>query len=205
MTNPGVSLWAILGLALAAGLAVAALFPLLGRNLLRTPLTIWGMVIAHFGIAISVVGMSAESGWTSEKLAALAVGESAEVGAWKVKLIEVTPVVGDNWIAIEGRMKASSGDQTFQLKPQMRQFFSPTQQTTEAALLTRWNGQLYAVIAPATSDSREKWQVRLWWKPLVTLIWFGGLVIAFGGFLAFVGRLRIRFRRKTDENVWRQS
>ena len=204
-TNPGVSLWAILGLALAAGIALASLFPLLGRNLLRTPLTIWGMVIAHLGLAITVAGMSAESGWTSEKLAALAIGESAEVGGWTVQLTDVTPVVGENWIAIEGRMSATSKGQAFVLTPQMRQFFNPTQQTTEAALLTRWDGQLYAVLAPATSDKREKWQVRLWWKPLVTLIWFGGLVIAFGGFLAFLGRLRIRFRRKPEENVWKQA
>ena len=204
-TNPGVSLWAILGLALAAGIALASLFPLLGRNLLRTPLTIWGMVIAHLGLAITVAGMSAESGWTSEKLAALAIGESAEVGGWTVKLTDVTPVVGENWIAIEGSMSATSKGQSFVLTPQMRQFFNPTQQTTEAALLTRWDGQLYAVLAPATSDKREKWQVRLWWKPLVTLIWFGGLVIAFGGFLAFLGRLRIRFRRKPEENVWKQA
>ena len=163
------------------------------------------MVIAHLGLAITVAGMSAESGWTSEKLAALAIGESAEVGGWTVKLTDVTPVVGENWIAIEGSMSATSKGQAFVLTPQMRQFFNPTQQTTEAALLTRWDGQLYAVLAPATSDKREKWQVRLWWKPLVTLIWFGGLVIAFGGFLAFLGRLRIRFRRKPEENVWKQA
>jgi cytochrome c-type biogenesis protein CcmF len=58
---------------------------------------------------------------------------------------------------------------------------------------------------PATSDKREKWQVRCGGRPLVTLIWFGGLVIAFGGFLAFLGRLRIRFRRKPEENVWKQA
>ena len=67
------------------------------------------------------------------------------------------------------------------------------QETTEAALETRWNGQLYAVLGGQAEDGR--WQLRLWWKPFVTLIWFGGILIALGGLLALLGRVASDVRR----------
>ena len=104
---PEVGLYPLLGIALSLALAVAAWMPLRGRKLLRTPLPTFGMVIAHFGIAVSVFGMAAESGFSKETLTALAPGESAEVAGWKVQLEDVMPVVGVNWVAVEGQMVAS--------------------------------------------------------------------------------------------------
>ena len=75
-----------------------------------------------------------------------------------------------------------------------RTFWAPPQTTSESALLTRWNGQLYTVIGEGTPDGR--WQLRLWWKPFVTCIWFGGFLIALGGFLALVGRVTVDLRRR---------
>ena len=145
----------LLGLALSFALAVAAWLPLKGRKLLRTPLPVYGMVIAHFGLAVSVFGMASESGFSKETLTALAPGESAKVAGWQVKLDDVNPVVGDNWVAIEGDMIATRGGKSVTLHPQSRQFFEPVMQTSEAALLTRWDGQLYAVIAQP--DGAWRW------------------------------------------------
>ena len=64
----------------------------------------------------------------------------------------------------------------------------PPTTTTESAILTRWNGQLYVVLGEQLEDGR--WQMRIWWKPFVTLIWFGGLLIALGGVLTLIGRER---------------
>ena len=203
MTQAQAGFWSILALSLAIATAAGSILPLIGRNLLRTPLSVWGMALAHLGFAISVAGMAAESGWKTEKLAALSVGESASVSGWDVKLADVRPVVGDNWVALEGQMQVRRGNDATVMLPQSRQFSSPKQQTTEAALLTRWDGQLYAVIAaPSEGDAQGRWQVRLWWKPFVTLIWYGGLLIAFGGALALIGRVGL-FRRKRERgNPW---
>ncbi|MBU1255086.1 MAG: hypothetical protein KKE69_11965, partial [Alphaproteobacteria bacterium] len=80
------------------------------------------------------------------------------------------------------------------LRPQSRTFWAPPQQTAESVLATRWNGQLYAVMGDAAGDGR--WQVRLWWKPFVTFIWYGGLLIALGGVLALVGRVMEDLKRR---------
>ena len=87
------------------------------------------------------------------------------------------------------------------ITPQSRQFFAPEQQTSEAALLTRWDGQLYAVIAQPSGGDDKRWQVRLWWKPLVTFIWFGGILVALGGSISLLGRM-LRRPKKPERNRW---
>jgi len=77
------------------------------------------------------------------------------------------------------------------LNPQSRYFAEPPTTTNEAAIDTSWNGQLYAVLGEPTDQGG--WQLRLWWKPFVTLIWLGGFLIACGGALALAGRV---FRRR---------
>jgi cytochrome c-type biogenesis protein CcmF len=185
----------LIGLGLAPALAIAALMPLKGRNLKRLPLATWGMVLAHLGVAVSLFGMACESAFTKERLAAVALGGSDRVGDFTFTLESVTPVAGPNWTALEARLVVrEEGSEPVILTPQARHFWSPPQSTSESALLTRWNGQLYAVIGNQAEDGR--WQLRVWWKPFVTFIWYGGIMIALGGVLAIAGRVRVDLRRR---------
>lgn len=188
LATPSIHLLSLLGLSLAAAVAVLSIAPLWGRNLRRTPLPIWGMVIAHLGCAVALAGMAAESSFIQERLTAVRIGESTNVGDWRVELSDIRPVVGPNWTALEGVLIARRGGSQWVVRPQSRNFTDPPTETNEAALLTRWNGQLYAVLGANAGDGR--WQLRLWWKPLVWWIWAGGGMIALGGFLALVGRVR---------------
>jgi cytochrome c-type biogenesis protein CcmF len=188
----------LLGMTLSIGLAAASLLPLRGRNLLRTPLATWGMVVAHFGIAVALFGMASDSAFTAERLVAVRAGESTAVGPWKITLKRIEPVAGPNWTALEADLFASyAGGSPYEIKPQARSFWTPPQQTSESALITRWNGQLYAVLgeeAPST-DGTERWQLRLWWKPFVPFIWYGGVLVALGGALALLGRVLSDLKR----------
>jgi len=191
----GVKLLPLIGLSLAAGLAVSSFLPLRGRSLRRLPLAVWGMAVAHFGIAVALFGMASESAFSQERLVAVAIGESASVGPWQLTLTDVRPVAGPNWTALQGDLLASyKGDEPIDLAPQARAFWTPPQQTTESALATRWNGQLYAVIG--TEAGAGRWQLRLWWKPFVPFIWYGGLLVAFGGILALLGRVLADLKRR---------
>ena len=201
---PDIGLLPRLGLVVAAYLAAASILPLIGRNPLRTPLATWGMVLAHFGIAVALAGMAANAAFTSEKLAVTRPGETLGVGPWLVQLDRVVPTAGKNWTAIEAQLLATRGSGLKVLKPQSRYFFDPPTETNEAAIATFWNGQLYTVIG--RPDPSGGWQVRLWWKPFVTLIWLGGILIAVGGILALVGRgLRSRRRRLARQPEWRRK
>ena len=191
--SPTIGLLPRLGLAIGAGLVPASLQPLIGRSLRRTPFATWGMVVAHMGVAVAILGMASDSAFTRERLAAARPGETVEVGPWLVEFRQVMPVAGPNWTALEGELRASRGSGVTVLKPQSRFFPSPSTTTNEAAIDTSWNGQLYAVLGEP--DEQGRWQLRLWWKPFVTLIWFGGTLIALGGLLALIGRL-FRERRQ---------
>ena len=194
----GIAILPLLAIGLAIGLGVASLLPLRGRSLRRTPLPIWGMVVAHFGVAVALFGMGSESAFSTEKLIAARVGETVQVGPWKIKLAAVDPVAGQNWTALEAKMLASyGGDAPSELHPQQRSFWTPPQQTSESALLTRWNGQLYAVLGEEAQDDAGpgRWQLRLWWKPFVPLIWLGGVLVALGGLLALLGRVAADLKR----------
>jgi cytochrome c-type biogenesis protein CcmF len=200
---PDIGILPRLGFGVAAFLAAASVLPLIGRNPFRAPLETWGMVIAHFGIAVALGGMAANTAFTSERLAVARPGEILSLGPWLVQLQDVTPTAGKNWTAVEAELQASRGAGAVTLKPQTRYFSNPPAETNEAAIQTFWNGQLYTVVGKA--DPSGGWQLRLWWKPFVTLIWGGGALIALGGALALFGRLwRVR-RRRGSSAQWRKE
>ncbi len=191
----------LLGLVLAALVGVASVAPLWKRNLRRTPLFTWGMVIAHLGCAVSLAGMASETAFNVEKLVAARPGDVTETAGWSVRFNSVVPVAGPNWTAMQGNFTVTrNGGGAREIEPQARFFASPPTPTTEAALLTAWDGQLYVVLGDRLPDGR--WQLRIWWKPFVTFIWFGGGLIALGGVLALAGRVGrgwLRRRRAAAE------
>jgi cytochrome c-type biogenesis protein CcmF len=80
------------------------------------------------------------------------------------------------------------------MTPQSRFFTNPPTETSEADIQSFWSGQLYTVIGKA--DDQGRWQLRLWWKPFVTLIWLGGALIALGGAIALLSRLWRNWRER---------
>jgi cytochrome c-type biogenesis protein CcmF len=193
---PGTSVLSKAGLGIAAMLAVASFLPLFGRKLKRTPLTTWAMVVAHFGAAVAIAGMAASTLLTKEVLTAARPGEQVAVGPWLVEFETVTPTAGPNWTALEAELRASKGSGVSVLKPQARFYTDPPTETNESAILTTLSGQLYTVLGKPAEDGR--WQLRLWWKPLVTLIWLGGALIGLGGAMALAGRAWRGWRKERE-------
>jgi cytochrome c-type biogenesis protein CcmF len=186
---PPIGILPFLGLMIAGGIIIGSLAPLWGRNLRRTPLFTWGMVLAHLGIGVSLAGMASETAFIKETLVAMNPGETRSVGPYQITFAKVEPIAGPNWTALEATLEArrGSGDPII-LKPQARMFPDPPTETSEAALKTAWDGQLYLVLGKQEPTGR--WQLRMWWKPFVTLIWLGGILIALGGLLSLIGRFR---------------
>jgi cytochrome c-type biogenesis protein CcmF len=200
---PSLKLLPFLGMALAFGLAIASVMPLVGRDLRRTPLATYGMVVAHLGIAVALFGVACDSAFSTEKLVASRIGEAHRVGPWTITLRDIEPVAGPNWTALEATMTASyEGGAPSIIRPDARTFTSPPTNTSESALLTRWNGQLYAVLgeeAVSPDAAEARWQLRLWWKPFVPMIWWGGLLVGLGGLLALIGRVARDLKRMRAE------
>ena len=190
-----IGLLPLLGLVIAGSVGIASLLPLRRRKLWRTPLFTWGMVIAHLGCAVSLTGMACDSAFTVEKLVAARPGDTIGTAGWTLRFVRIMPLAGENWTALQADLDVSrNGGSVVDIHPQSRFFSTPPTSTSEAALLTRWNGQLYVVLGEEVEQGR--WQMRIWWKPFVTLIWLGGILIALGGALALVGREKRGWRTK---------
>jgi cytochrome c-type biogenesis protein CcmF len=199
--SPDITVLPRLAFAVAAFLAGASILPLLSRNPLRAPLATWGMVVAHFGIAVALAGMVANAAFSSERLAVAKSGEILNVGPWLVQLRAVTPTAGKNYTALEAELRAARADDVITLSPQTHYYSDPPTETNESSIRTFWDGQLYTVVGK--QDPSGGWQLRLWWKPFVTLIWAGGALIALGGALALGGRLWRLRRRRNPAAEWR--
>ena len=184
-----IGLLPMLGLVFATAIGFASLAPLWKRNLRRTPLFTYGMVMAHLGCAISIAGMASDSAFTKETMVAMSDGETQSVGPFSVTLLGVRDANGPNYSALEAVTSVQKGDGApFEMLPQLHQFTDPVMQTNQAAIQTFWNGQRYHVVGEQADGGR--WLMRMWWKPFVTFIWLGGIFIALGGVLALAGRIQ---------------
>jgi len=153
------------------------------------PRTAWGTAIAHAGVGLCLLGLAA-TGWGVEKIVAMKPGDRASVGPYEVTLERVSPRAGPNFRETVGFMTVREGGRVVaRLEPSRRDFTARTMVTSQAGILTLWLGQFQAVIA---EDKDGGIDTRLYWKPLVTLIWLGAVVMALGGALAMTER-RLRF------------
>ncbi|MDE2596049.1 MAG: heme lyase CcmF/NrfE family subunit [Sphingomonadales bacterium] len=187
----------LLGLVVAALVAVASLAPLWKRNLKRTPLFTYGMVLAHLGCAVSIAGMACDAAFTRENMVSMAANDTREVGPFAVTLLGVRERPGPNYQALEAVLSVSrNGGAPFPMMPQLHQFSDPQMTTNEAAIDTFIDGQLYLTLGEDSDGTH--FLLRMWWKPFITLIWIGGALIAAGGGLSLLGRVR----RDVWNNRW---
>ena len=183
---------ALLGFAAAGWLGVASVSMSLRRGV---TFGIAGMALAHLGVAVSILGATASGALQQEALVSMRVGDAIEMGPWRAELMDVRPVAGPNWTAIEATLEVHrNGRPVATLTPQSRMFVAPPQETTEAGRAGWRGGELYSVLGKP--DGTGRWQIHLWVKPLVRLIWWGGLLMALGGMLALGDKLRVRLPRR---------
>ena len=180
----------LLGLVAAAIVGIASLAPLWKRNLKRTPLFTWGMVVAHLGCAVSLAGMACDSAFTKENMVSMVANDTRPIGPFAVTLLGVRERQGPNYQALEAVLSVSKGQggTAFEMVPQLHQFTDPPMTTNQAAIKTFWNGQLYLTVGENTDGTN--FLIRMWWKPFVTFIWLGGALIALGGMLSLLGRVQ---------------
>lgn len=150
----------------------------------------WGMLVAHMGVGVVVLGVSLSEAFTQETLTTLVPGERAEVGGYSFQFTGVEPVAGPNYSAVRARFLVWDGDVVLtQLLPEDRVYTNPPMTTTEAAIAPLWTGDLYAVIGENADSIRPgAWSVRLYFKPMVSALWLGAILMMIGGVLSLSDR-----------------
>ena len=195
----GLGLWVIAGtlsdLVFRVKLGRAPL-PEVGRRLANLPRAAWGGTLAHAGVGVMVIGIVATTAWQEERILVMRPGERVAFAGFDLALRGVVPHQGPNWRERAGLLSvARAGDPVAELSPSKRTYDVPPQATTEAAIHASWRGDLYTVLGDETGDGA--WVVRLYFNPLVRLIWLGALVMGAGGLLSLSDRrLRVGAPRR---------
>jgi cytochrome c-type biogenesis protein CcmF len=162
------------------------------RLLRTTPAAVIGMALAHAGLGVTVIGVTAMSGFAESKILVMRPGESVEVGSMQAKLDSIGEVQGPNYQAVQARFTVRRGNRIDDLVSERRFYPVSRNQTTEAGIATGLLGNAYLAIGDEQSDARGPGiVVRLYHHPLVGWIWFGGLMMALGGAASLADR---RFR-----------
>ena len=184
-----------LGLALVGWIAAAAMVQVRERvRAGRPPLSFWGMQVAHFGIAVFVVGVTMVGTYQTERDVRMAPGDTTEVGGHVFRFLGVRQEPGPNYVAAIGDVELTrDGRLIANLHPEKRNYNSSAMPMTEAAIRTGIDGDLYVALGEPLEGGA--WAVRVYHKPYVIWIWIGCLLMAFGGLLAAADRrYRLRVR-----------
>ena len=168
---------------------------LLGR-LAAVPRSYWGMLLAHCGIAVFIVGVTMVKGFEAEKDVRMNVGETATIGGYTFRFDGAQELRGPNYIAARGTFRVSQdGRDVTVMYPEKRLYTVQNQTMTEAAIDSGLLRDLYVSLGEPLEDGA--WSVRLYHKPFVDWIWGGCLIMALGGVLAISDRrYRLAWRRE---------
>jgi cytochrome c-type biogenesis protein CcmF len=168
-------------------------------QLRRQPRGYWGMVLAHLGVAVFIVGVTLVKGYEAERDVRMAVGDTLTMGSYTFRFDGVTETVGPNYKAARGIFDvAKNGQHDRTLYPEKRFYNAGGMPMTNAAIDSGPFGDRYVSLGEEVGGSA--WVVRIYSKPFVTWIWAGCVLMALGGFLALSDR-RYRVAARRDAMV----
>jgi cytochrome c-type biogenesis protein CcmF len=188
------------GVGLALFVITGAITDLCERiGLLRSPLTVvlrraaglprsaWGTGIAHLGLGITLLGIVGETQWGQERIMSVSPGDKVQIRSYDITFDRIFSRTGPNYAETAASFTVRRrGDVVGVLEPAKRTFASRGQTTTESALMARGFSQLYLSLGDVRPDGSVT--IRLYYKPLVLLIWIGCLVMAIGGVFSLSDR-----------------
>ena len=191
---------AALGLSLALWIVLSSLQQIYRQlrgtaNWRATPWSFWGMHMAHIGIAVSVIGVTMVTSYETEKDVRMGLGDTVAVGGYTFRLTGIREAEGPNYRADVGDVQLMRDGQLLRtLHPEKRTYFSSAMPMTEAAIDTGLTRDVYVSLGERLEGGEHPaWAVRVYYKPFVSWIWGGGLLMALGGTLAALDR---RYRSK---------
>ncbi len=166
--------------------------------LLRAPASFFGMVLAHIGIGVFVIGVTLVSAYEVEKDLGMAPGDVFTVGDYQFEFKGVDALRGPNYTAQRGRVTVVFKDGSkLDLRPEKRSYGERSQPMTEAAIDPGLTRDLYVSLGEPLGDGT--WAVRIYFKPYIRWIWLGCIFMSLGGLLgAMDSRYRSVRRRKTS-------
>jgi cytochrome c-type biogenesis protein CcmF len=170
----------------------------LWKRIASQPRSYWGMLVAHAGVGIFVLGVTLVKGTETSNDVNMRVGDTTSAGGYTFHFTDLQQVNGPNYTAMRGSFDVTRGDtKVATMTPEKRMFTVQQMPMTEAAIDRGFTRDLYVSLGEPGENGT--WVVRVQHKPFVSWIWAGCLIIAFGGFLAASDRrYRLQARKRTQ-------
>ncbi len=167
--------------------------------LFRQPLSYYGMLFGHLGIAVALTGVCLTVYYSEEKDVRMAPGDMVELAGFEFTFTEMNKVKGPNYLADQATLEiVRDGKHIVTLHPEKRFYQAARNVMTEADMDAGLFRDLYVALGEPVDNTA--WAVRVQYKPFVRWVWFGGLFIAIGGFLTILDK-RYRRRQKAKQAV----
>jgi cytochrome c-type biogenesis protein CcmF len=163
------------------------------RGLRRLTPAYWGMLVAHMGFAVSVLGVVVTSQYAIEYDLKMNPGDTRDLAGYQFRFVEVASVRGPNFVADQARFEVTRvNGSTFELRPEKRRYLASGQVMTEAAIDAGLFRDLFVAMGEPVG-TEGAWAMRLQYKPLVRWMWLGAILMAAGAFTAVADK---RYRRQ---------
>ena len=168
-------------------------------RLKSVPRATYGMLLAHFGVAVFVAGVTLVKGYESERDVRMEPGDTTQLGGYTFRLDGVRDAQGPNYVAARAQIQVSkNGREVTTLYPEKRVYTVQNMPMTEAAIDPGFTRDLY--VSLGDSVSATAWIVRVQHKPFIDWIWGGCLLMALGGAIAASDRrYRLAVKRPQDQ------
>jgi cytochrome c-type biogenesis protein CcmF len=153
-----------------------------------------GMIIAHLGIGLLILGITGSSIWQKEKIIRMKVNDKTEIHNYNIVFKEINKIAGPNYLALQGNFLIYNKKKNIiaELKPENRFYPVANNSTTEASIHTNLLRDLYIVLGEG--DTNKGWVVRIYYNPLVIWIWIGAFMIFLGGLFSIKSNLKFTKR-----------
>jgi len=159
----------------------------------------WGMIVAHFGVGLFIIGATYASAYNVETEHAVSPGDRWAVSGYEFVFNGTRPVSGPNYDAIQGDFELyKNGSPVATMRPEERIYRVQRSPMTEAAIDAGMTRDVFLALGEQLGRQPETWSVRVRIKPMIRFIWIGTIVMALGGLLAVSDR-RYRSRVKATQ------
>jgi cytochrome c-type biogenesis protein CcmF len=163
----------------------------------------YGMQLAHLGVAVFILGVTIVTGYQSEQDVRMDVGDTVNAGGYSFRFNGINRVAGPNYQAARAEIEVSrNGSVVNRMYPEKRSYTASGNVMTETAIDSGLFRDLYISLGEPVSGGA--WSVRVYYKPLVSWIWGGAVLMALGGGLALSDRRYALAARKQREALKQQ-
>lgn len=151
-----------------------------------------GMLLAHIGVAVTVIGIAVSSGFGIQRDVKMSPGEAVHLAGYSIFFVSESSLTGPNYHGTKACFKIGSGRDAHVIFPEKRLYDVGKMAMTDSAIDVNVFRDIY--IALGEPIGKEAWSVRLYYKPCVRWIWAGGFLLVFGGVLALTDRRYGRYK-----------